>query len=221
MSSPKKIYPATPGHSWVTEFFPPPVLRDSQTKHGGGETLPATRRVIMGTLVMAYVDGACSGNPGPAGVGVALVSGKHQRNISQFLGRSAHPARGMPRPPCLRGARRRLHRLPHFALDSSRVWPYYLSMAVVTIKSTYSLDPETVSALEEMARRWGVSKSEALRRAIRAASSEVLPRGNDALNALDELQRSFALSSGKARAWIKRVRRERFVASGRSEGRRG
>ena len=38
------------------------------------------------TQVRAFVDGACSGNPGPAGVGVALVSAKHQRSISRFVG---------------------------------------------------------------------------------------------------------------------------------------
>jgi hypothetical protein len=38
------------------------------------------------------------------------------------------------------------------------------------VKATYSLDPGTVCRLEEIARHWGVSKSEALRRAIRAAA---------------------------------------------------
>jgi hypothetical protein len=94
-------------------------------------------------------------------------------------------------------------------------------MAVTTIKSTYSLDPQTVSALEEMARRWGVSKSEALRRAIQAAASEILPDGSDARDALDELQGSLSLNVVKARAWIKRVRSERQAASARGTRRRG
>ena len=38
-------------------------------------------------------------------------------------------------------------------------------MAVTTIKSTYSLDVETVRTLETLACRWNVSKSEVLRRA--------------------------------------------------------
>jgi len=46
-----------------------------------------------------------------------------------------------------------------------------LRMAVTTIKSTYALDVETVRELEEMARAWKVSKSEALRRAIRSAAA--------------------------------------------------
>jgi hypothetical protein len=42
-------------------------------------------------------------------------------------------------------------------------------MASVTVKSTFSLDVETAERLERLARAWGVSKSEVLRRAIRAA----------------------------------------------------
>jgi ribonuclease HI len=35
-----------------------------------------------GREVIAYVDGACSGNPGPGGWGVVLRSGDHEREIS-------------------------------------------------------------------------------------------------------------------------------------------
>ena len=45
-------------------------------------------------------------------------------------------------------------------------------MAITTIKSTYSLDVETVRMLESLARRWNVSKSEVLRRAIRSAARD-------------------------------------------------
>jgi gamma-glutamylcysteine synthetase len=41
-------------------------------------------------------------------------------------------------------------------------------MATPMVKSTYALDAETLTALEQMAKRWGVTKSEALRRAIPA-----------------------------------------------------
>jgi len=42
-------------------------------------------------------------------------------------------------------------------------------MATPTVKTTYSLDLETVRTLEALARRWNVS--EALRRAIRATAT--------------------------------------------------
>src|SRR5947208_2375220 len=85
-------------------------------------------------------------------------------------------------------------------------------MAIPTIKSTYTLDVETVRALEEMARRWDVSKSEALRRAIRAAAAEGRPLRADALEALDRLQRSLGLSPVRGRAWAAAVRPERQAA---------
>lgn len=36
--------------------------------------------------VVAYTDGACTGNPGPAGIGVVLRAGEHTREISEYLG---------------------------------------------------------------------------------------------------------------------------------------
>jgi hypothetical protein len=90
-------------------------------------------------------------------------------------------------------------------------------MATTTVKSTYSLDVETVRALDDMARRWGVSKSEALRRAIRSARRGSSPEESKALVALDALQRSLNLDSRAATRWAKRSRAERQVSSIRSE----
>jgi len=33
--------------------------------------------------VIIYTDGACSGNPGPGGYGIVLISGKHRKEISE------------------------------------------------------------------------------------------------------------------------------------------
>ncbi len=92
-------------------------------------------------------------------------------------------------------------------------------MAITTIKSTYALDVPTVRALEEMARVWKVSKSEALRRAIRSAAERETGRAGDALGALESLQGALALTPTKARTWSARVRKERRRASVRSETR--
>jgi hypothetical protein len=88
-------------------------------------------------------------------------------------------------------------------------------MASTSIKATYSLDPETVRLLERTARRWSVSKSEALRRAIRAAAS----LDDEALAevTLDRLQQAAGLTSATAATWARDVRAER----GRSQSRRG
>jgi ribonuclease HI len=37
-------------------------------------------------VVRVFTDGASSGNPGPSGVGVFLEFGRHQREISQYIG---------------------------------------------------------------------------------------------------------------------------------------
>ncbi len=81
------------------------------------------------------------------------------------------------------------------------------------VKSTYALDPETLAALEDVARRWGVTKSEALRRAIRAAAQGGTGMQAERLAAWDELQRLMALQPDAARAWQQRARAERRRSS--------
>jgi hypothetical protein len=108
------------------------------------------------------------------------------------------------------------------SVESHSVWPYNFCMAMPTVKSTYSLDLGSVRALEELARRWGVSKSEALRRAINSAAGDTEQGTESApLRALSELQQSLKLSSKKASAWANQARSERRTASARREPRRG
>ena len=89
-------------------------------------------------------------------------------------------------------------------------------MATTKIKSTYSLDVETVRLLDAIARRLGVSKSEALRRAIRSASAGENTGNVDALMALTELQESLLLSGEAASKWEREVREERRASSRRT-----
>lgn len=83
-------------------------------------------------------------------------------------------------------------------------------MARMTVRSTFALDIDTADSLERLARQWGVSKSEALRRAIAAAAViEAADPASDALNALDALQERLALDRDKAERWIECIRAER------------
>lgn len=92
-------------------------------------------------------------------------------------------------------------------------------MATTTIKTTYALDIETVKALEALARRWNVSKSEAMRRAIRASASvRAASAPPEPLQALDELQRAVRLAPSAAARWSRLVRAERRAGSRRREG---
>jgi ribonuclease HI len=61
----------------------------------GAAAKPAARKkaaaapvevAITGEHVIAYTDGACSGNPGPAGLGVVLLHGHERRELSEYLG---------------------------------------------------------------------------------------------------------------------------------------
>ena len=86
-------------------------------------------------------------------------------------------------------------------------------MAVTTIKSTYSLDVETVRTLESLARRWNVSKSEVLRRAIRAAAREDSPGERSALESLRLLQASVKARGVDLKRWERELRAERRASS--------
>ena len=86
-------------------------------------------------------------------------------------------------------------------------------MAVTTIKSTYSLDVETVRTLEMLARRWNVSKSEVLRRSVRAAAQEESPRASRKLEALRQLQASVKRRGIDLKRWEQEVRAERRASS--------
>ncbi|MBF0200201.1 MAG: ribonuclease HI [Desulfamplus sp.] len=40
--------------------------------------------------VTIFTDGASSGNPGPSGIGAVLIYGKHEKEISEFIGESTN-----------------------------------------------------------------------------------------------------------------------------------
>jgi ribonuclease HI len=60
---------------------------------GGGKEAAARRakeRKHAADAIVIYADGACSGNPGPAGLGVVLQDGAARRELSQFLGQGTN-----------------------------------------------------------------------------------------------------------------------------------
>jgi len=86
-------------------------------------------------------------------------------------------------------------------------------MARTAIKSTYALDVETVRKLDQLATRWQVSKSEVLRRAIKAAANADLPSPLKPLEAFRKLQQSLKLTRPQVEKWTREVRRERAATS--------
>jgi Arc/MetJ-type ribon-helix-helix transcriptional regulator len=93
-------------------------------------------------------------------------------------------------------------------------------MSKPLIKATYHLDASTVRKLDDMARRRGVSASEALREAIKLASVNGSKKQSSALKALDNLQTSLKLTSAKARAWANKAHTERRASSSHAARRR-
>jgi predicted transcriptional regulator len=91
-------------------------------------------------------------------------------------------------------------------------------MAIQTVKTTYTVDAETKRVLDELAVRWAVSRSEALRRAIRQAAGAA--GVGDRLAALDALQQQAGMTGDRARRWTKTVRAERRAARGARTGAR-
>ena len=87
-------------------------------------------------------------------------------------------------------------------------------MAIPKIKATYSLDTETVRLLERLARQWDVSKSEALRRLIRASAGDA-PVAKDRTDVVDRWQASLGLTEAVAAAWARHARDERRASSKR------
>ena len=82
----------------------------------------------------------------------------------------------------------------------------------MTVRGTYALDVESVRKLEQLAKKWGVSKSEALRRSIHSAASNQA-EGSDRLQAFRSLQRSLGLTRRRAKQWEDQVRAERRASS--------
>jgi hypothetical protein len=72
---------------------------------------------------------------------------------------------------------------------------------------TVALDASTIEVVEQLARAWGVSKEEAVKRAVTQAEAAPVPvKTLDRLQAFKELQCRLQLTPEKAAAWQAAVR---------------
>ena len=67
------------------------TLSDAEAAGPDGGAAPATPGASASGLLPAdalivYTDGACTGNPGPMGLGVVILDGKERKEVSEFLG---------------------------------------------------------------------------------------------------------------------------------------
>lgn len=67
----------------------PKTLPDSDATAGGPAGPGVSKKAaapVPGDAIIVYTDGACSGNPGPAGLGVVILDGGKRRELSEYLG---------------------------------------------------------------------------------------------------------------------------------------
>jgi len=80
---------------------PAPERTDAGTGTGTGTGRPARGRAAAGTgptataataanAIHVWTDGACEGNPGPAGLGVVIIDGTERRELSEYLGQGTN-----------------------------------------------------------------------------------------------------------------------------------
>jgi ribonuclease HI len=72
------------------------AAKSAPARPGGGGRITKAQAIAAGTpkapegAVIVYADGACSGNPGPAGLGVVVVDGKTRVDLSEYLGQQTN-----------------------------------------------------------------------------------------------------------------------------------
>ena len=54
------------------------------------EVRPAADATPAADAIHVWTDGACTGNPGPAGLGVVIVDGENKEEISEYLGQGTN-----------------------------------------------------------------------------------------------------------------------------------
>ena len=74
-------------------------------------------------------------------------------------------------------------------------------------KATYSLDAASLEKLTRLSRRWQVSKTEVLRRALReAVEREAVPSASERIAAFHQLQRRLKARGIDFEKWKKQIR---------------
>ena len=98
-------------------------------------------------------------------------------------------------------------------------------MATMTVRTTVAFDPATAQRLERLARRWGVSKSETLRRALEAAEKDLAMETKSDFSKMTPTQALHWLQShptyppGIGNRWSREIRRQRAADAVREQRR--
>jgi hypothetical protein len=88
-------------------------------------------------------------------------------------------------------------------------------MAVMTHRTTFALDAETIRRLKRLAARWRVSQAEAVRRAVAEAEARPEPASADPVAMLRQMQESDPVDAEKAERYLAQVYKDRRRWRGR------
>jgi predicted transcriptional regulator len=88
-------------------------------------------------------------------------------------------------------------------------------MAVMTHRTTFALDAETIRRLKRLAVRWQVSQAEVVRRAVAEAEARPEPHSSDPVAMLREMHESDPLDAKEAEIYLAQVYKDRRRWRGR------
>jgi ribonuclease HI len=81
-----KLYKARVANLVVTDATPLPDETCSEAKAVEKGAAKQAAPAMPADAIVVYADGACSGNPGPCGLGVVSVDGAQKTELSEYLG---------------------------------------------------------------------------------------------------------------------------------------
>jgi ribonuclease HI len=67
-----------------------PGQRRGPVANRAGSSRSVGAHEVKGETVHVWTDGACSGNPGPMGIGIVVVAGEQRREHGEFLGKGTN-----------------------------------------------------------------------------------------------------------------------------------
>jgi predicted transcriptional regulator len=88
-------------------------------------------------------------------------------------------------------------------------------MAVMTHRTTFALDTETIRRLKRLAARWRVSQAEVVRRAVAEAEARPEAQSSDPVDMLRQMQESDPLDPKEAERYLAQVYEDRRRWRGR------
>jgi ribonuclease HI len=93
--SPQNLAPASDAAPAQAAPSPKPSKSSSSATSGTPARSAKPRptppgKAVSGDIVHVWTDGACSGNPGPMGIGVVVLTGGQRKEMGEFLGRGTN-----------------------------------------------------------------------------------------------------------------------------------